>query len=960
MPRARLALLRSITSMNIRHNSELALASMLTATLLTLWDYSAAAALIDTPVEPPMEENASNEMSQEMSQEMTGEMSEATPDEGSANAQLSADELKFFESEIRPILISNCYGCHSISAGKSKGGLRLDTRASIRRGGKSGPAVVVGDIDSSLLIRAVRYVDLDVAMPPDGPLSLDDVALLEKWIAMGAPDPRDEPQRQVSNTAPASDNSNGASPGTAHRWSAQDIIDGKNNHWSYRAIELAEAPEVNDASWSRSAIDAFLLREMTERGLTHAREAQPATLLRRASFDLTGLPPTDAMAESFARDRSPDAFAHAIDALLASPQFGERWGRHWLDVARYAESSGKESNIAYPHAWRYRDYVIEAFNSDKPYDDFLIEQLAGDLLPAADSDTRAQNLIATGYLALGTKSHNGRGKPQFQMDLADEQIDAVTQGMLGLTVACARCHDHKFDPIPQRDYYAVAGIFLSTDTRYGTFEAQGNNHPASLIELPKDANVSWGPTMSVAQRSLITRGQERAADEAAKGALLLQEALEARRAGKEIPAALQRQVQRARAAAGASSNLASVAARYDERGEPTEKNLMAMGVGERGQSLNARILDRGELDKPGTVVPRGLVQVLCDGTEPKITKGSGRLAFAQWVADENNPLTARVWANRVWLHLFGEPLVPTPDNFGMSGQKPTHPELLDYLATRLIAHEWSTKKLIREIMLTQAYGMSSAWDETNAEIDPDNNYLWRMPQKRLEAEALRDSMLHAGGLLDLVPRPGSVVAFTEGGTRGAGQERIAGAAVDGANNQRSVYLPIMRDKIPEALEVFDFAEPAFVTGQRDSTNVPTQALYLMNSAEMTRMCDAFASRVVAAGDTEAEQITAAFHIAFGRKATPAEIIACRSFLDDFRKALSKDSRSGSSANSSSNDDAGAANGNARRGQAALRERARQRAQANASQTNATDLGPNPAYSAMCQALLLSGEFRTVD
>ena len=857
-----------------------------------------------------------------------------------APAPLTAEQVKFFESKIRPLLIANCYGCHSVSSGKSKGGLKLDTRDALLKGGDSGPAIVPGDVDSSLLVRAVRYLDSDYEMPPAGKLKDADIKLLEEWVAMGAPDPRIEGAAIVT----------GHSPGTAHRWSADDIEKGRESHWAYKPLTAPKPPATARDGWSRSPIDSFILSGLEAKGLAPADDADPATLLRRASLDLTGLPPSKADLERFVKNPTPETFARAVDAMLASPQFGERWGRHWLDVARYAESSGKESNIFYPHAWRYRDYVIESFNEDKPYDRFLVEQIAGDLLPAADDAARAEQLIATGYLAVGTKSHNARGRAQFQMDLADEQIDAVTQGMLGLTVACARCHDHKFDPIPQKDYYAVAGIFLSTETRYGTFEAQGNNHPAGLVELPEDAGVPFGPTMTAQQRSLLASAKARAEQEAVRAAELREQARTARQRGEEPPN-LQAQLVRARAAEGVNRNLESILERYDESGKPTEANLLAMGAVERNRSVNARLLDRGELDKPGETVPRGFVQLISDGDEPRITKGSGRLQFAEWVADEENPLTARVWANRVWLHLFGEAIVPTPDNFGMSGQQPTNPELLDHLAARLIANGWSTKKLIREIMLSRAYAMSSAFNEKAASIDPDNTLVWRMPKKRLEAEAIRDSMLLAAGLLDLRAPTGSRIAFAEGGLRGPQQERLMSFISGNSDNHRSVYLPIVRDRVPESLEVFDFAEPAFVTGQRDVTNVPTQALYLMNSAEMARISDAFAARVVEGASDEAGRITLAFELAYGRKPTPAEIRACREFLDDFKAAHGRE-QAAAGKNNTRNDNP----------RPNLRERARARVEAAraAPAGNSAAAPRNPEYSALCQALLLSGEFRTVD
>ncbi len=881
----------------------------------------------------------------------------------------TADEVKFFEAEVRPLLITHCYGCHSRTANLAKAGLRLDTRDATRRGGRSGPAVVPGDLDSSLLVRAVRYHDVDFQMPPDGRISDEEIRTLEKWVAMGAPDPRDE------KPAKAAGKPGEASPGTAHRWTKDDIAEGRTNHWAYRPVVDAAPPAVTDPEWSRTAIDAFVFAEMDERGLTPAAPTDRRTLLRRASLDLTGLPPSEAELAAFEADTAPDAFAKAVDRMLASPAFGERWGRHWLDVARYAESSGKEANVFYPHAWRYRDYVIDAFNEDKPYDLFLTEQLAGDLMPAASDADRAENLVATGYLAVGTKSHNARGKPQFQMDLADEQLDAATQGMLGLTVACARCHDHKFDPITQKDYYAVAGIFLSTDTRYGTFEAQQNNHPAGLLELPAESGLPLGPAMRRDQRGLLAAAQLRTAEEAKRSEEILAQARAARLKGEDLPANIQQQIVRARATQGATRNLESITERFGPEGEPTGANLRAMGAADRDRALNARILDRGELDKPGEVVRRGFVELLSTGDDPRIAKGSGRLELAQWIARDDNPLTSRVWVNRVWLHLFGQGLVPTPDNFGMSGLRPSHPELLDHLAARLVANGWSTKRLIREIVLSRAYAMSSAYDAKDAEIDPDGTYLWRMPKKRLEAEAIRDSMLAASGALVRAPRLGSPIAFVEGAARGPAVERLLGSTDGTGDNHRSVYLPIVRDRVPEALEVFDFAEPAFVTGRRDATNVPTQALFLMNSAEITRLADMFATRVMAAGDAEVERIRAAFAIAFGRAPAPSEIAACRDFLDDFRKAAAKDGRAtakdGTAAAGSSGRsrvararDAAAANGQNREPEALrIRERARERLEAMRNPQKPASRAPDAeqtAWSALCQALFLSGEFRTVD
>ncbi|MDA0296030.1 MAG: DUF1549 domain-containing protein, partial [Planctomycetota bacterium] len=356
----------------------------------------------------------------------------------------SRKDLDFFESKIRPLLLGRCVNCHSNDGSRINAGFRVDTRMQLLLGGDSGPAVIPGDPDASLLIQAIRYDDPGLEMPPRGRLTRDEIKLLEDWVSMGAPMPA--PRETIDN------------PGTEHRWSTEEIELGR-SHWAYVPVVSPEAPTIADASWPRAGLDHFVLAELEGRGLTPVGDADPDRWLRRVTFDLTGLPPTPTELDEFDSDDSPLAKEIVVDRLLTTMAFGERWGRHWLDVARYAESSGKENNVAYPHAWRYRDWVINSFNEDLPYDQFLTSQLAGDLLSAEDDNEEARNLIATGYLALGTKSHNVQGNAQFQFDLIDEQIDTITQGMLATTVACARCHDHKFDPIPQEDYYRVASAF---------------------------------------------------------------------------------------------------------------------------------------------------------------------------------------------------------------------------------------------------------------------------------------------------------------------------------------------------------------------------------------------------------------------------------------------------------------------------------------------------------------------
>jgi hypothetical protein len=762
---------------------------------------------------------------------------------------VTPEAAAFFESKIRPLLDRSCYQCHSGRAEKLRGGLRLDSRENVLTGGATGPAAVPGDVEASLLVQAVRWTDDDLAMPPKKRLSADEVHDLEHWVELGLPWPA----------------SAGSPPTPSGEKPAIDFAKAR-EFWAFQPPQRASAPATKDEDWAWSEIDRFLLAAMEEKGAKPVADVERAAWLRRVSFDLAGLPPTPEELASFEKDRSEGAAAAVVDRLLASKAFGERWGRHWLDVARYAESSGKETNILYPQAWRYRDWVIEAFQADMPYDRFLREQIAGDLLPSASEDERARQLIATGYLALGAKGHNTRDKRQFAYDLADEQIDTVSQGMLGLTVSCARCHDHKFDPIPTRDYYALAGIFLSTETRYGTYRGPGNNNPSSLIPLPAGAHVPDGPTMARATREQLERARAQVERQSEGGKPGDPQAKQRMRVANE-----QREI------------LDELLARFDESGRPLASNRMAMGVVE-GRVRDAPVLERGELDKAGASVERGFLQVIGALDAAAIGKQSGRKELADWIASSENPLTARVWANRVWLHLFGQGLVRTADNFGASGQRPVNQPLLDFLATELVAQGWSTKKLVREIVLSHAYRLAARNETSNLAADPENLTLWRMPERRLEAEAIRDAMLAAAGTLDPTPPIGSPVGTLEGATRR--EELLAPILAD--TPVRSVYLPILRDKLPDALEVFDAAEPAFVTGDREETNVATQALYLMNDKDVIAAADAFAARLLALAGDEDARIEQAFVLALGRKPGGAELTAVRRFLHDGSKRKGKE------------------------------------------------------------------------
>ena len=751
-------------------------------------------------------------------------------------ARITREQEEFFEAKIRPVLVTQCGKCHASTAQKLRGGLRLDSREGLRKGGDSGPVIVPGRPDESLLVRAIRYRDEDLRMPPKAKLPDAVVADIEAWIKMGAPDPRSVP------TAPVR-------PST-------DLVKGR-DFWSFQPAKKFRPPSVKNAGWPRGDIDCFLLAALEARGLTPVPDAGRARLLRRVTFNLVGLPPTEAEMDAFLADDSPDAFANVVDWLLASPQFGECWGRHWLDVARYAEASGK-TNFSYPQAWRYRDWAIASFNADKPCDRFVREQIAGDLLPAGDDRERAEQIIATGFLALGSKAHDAENRGQFVLDVVDEQIEATTRAFLGLTVACARCHDHKMDPILQRDYYALSGILCSTQTCSGTLAGVFPNFNASpLIELPNGANV---PSAVAA----LTPAQRAAMEERLAALVRDRDTIPPGEANRD----------RLRRANSMISVLRYRLLVDCPGGKP---RAFAMGVRERDEVVDSPLYLRGELDQPGEVIPRGLIRVLCDESTASISGGSGRRELADWLAAPSNPLTARVMVNRVWLQLFGRGLVSTPDNFGAAGARPSHPELLDTLAVNFMADGWSIKRLIRRIVLSRAYRLDSSYDARNFEADPDNTLVWRMSKRRLAAEEIRDALLFVGGRLITEPPVGSVVARAGEGL--AFFVRVEG--LDASDAHRSVYLPVIRDRVLESLALFDFADPSLVTGERATTTGPAQALYFLNNPFVVRQADALADRVCAEGGEAAHRVDRAYRLALARAPTVKERDRALAFLRDF-------------------------------------------------------------------------------
>ncbi len=799
----------------------------------------------------------------------------------------SAAGIEFFEKNIRPVLVQKCYGCHSAESGKQKGGLSLDSREGIRTGGDSGHAVEPGNPKDSLLLHAMQYEDKEMQMPPQkegGKLPDAVIANFEQWIRMGAPDPRDSAERAKMTPVAGMD------------W---DLAKAK-EFWAFQLPKVSPAPAVNDKAWPRSETDKFTLSALEAKGLKPVADADKSTLIRRVYFDLIGLPPRPDELDAFLSDKSPQAFEKIVDRLLASPQFGERWGRHWLDVARYAESTGKERNFTFPSAWRYRDYVVAAFNADMPYDQFVREQVAGDLYPHSSDEERNRQLVATGFLAMGPKGLNEKNKTQFTMDLVDEQIDVTTRAVLGMTVACARCHDHKFDPIPQKEYYALAGIFRSTETYYGTAGGK-NRNGTSLLPLaggptPEPAAAAPAAVAPTAP-TIETRIQQLAAGNPKFAARLatMTPAQKRKAIGKfadklgtgatplaDTPAAASQPAPAIAANAKGKKNKKNKGA-YAAAPAPIPGQELCMGVLE-GRPMDTRLLVRGEIDQATEIVPRGFVTVMTNGQAPVIpSTSSGRKELAEWLTADSNPLIARVAVNRVWQHLFGNGLVPTEDNFGATGEKPTHPELLDSLAVQFMKDGWSTKRLVRSLVLSHTYQLSNAHDSFASEVDPDNHLLWRATQRRLDAEAIRDAMLTASGQLDATPPTGSLVSAVGDGYIGKGINPDVFSNY--ASNKRSVYMPVVRDFVPDVLEVFDFAEPSLVVASRDVTNVPSQALFMMNDEFVRAQATAMAKRLLASPMDYSNRLNTAYQLALARTPTDAERKRADAYLLNEARAL---------------------------------------------------------------------------
>ena len=743
-----------------------------------------------------------------------------------ASDPASDEGVAYFETHIRPLLAQRCYSCHSARVQKREGGLLLDSRAGWTNGGDNGVAIVPGDADSSLLIRAVRYADSDLQMPPDKQLSPDEVARLEHWVQSGAPDPRDDsPDEWAAATNPS------------------DPIAGR-KHWAFQPLVDHQTPTVNATDWPRASIDAFVLSQLETEALRPATDADRRTLMRRVYFQLTGLPPPMEQATEFLADTRPDAYERLVDELLASPQFGERWGRHWLDLARYADSNGLDENFLFREAWRYRNWVIDATNADIPYDRFILEQIAGDLLPHESIEQRDQQRIAAGFLVVGPKVLLGVDPKKQRMDVADEQLDTIGRAILGQTLGCARCHDHKFDPIPTADYYALAGIFTSTEVMEQRYMLGQQRVMERLVglgpqgdALDEEYEIYWRERAKLEERyerakNALERLEEgdtkgieelakQHADAVAEGVLNADQPIEQRFAA-------QRQL----------------LATLEAAAKPREIPPRAMIPSDATTPAHEHIRLAGQFDRLGEQVPRGFLRVVSDSPSSICDGQSGRLEFGQWLTDVNDGagrVAARVLVNRVWHHLIGRGMVRTVDNFGRTGEAPSHPALLDHLSIQLIESGWSLKDLVRAIVLSRTFAMSVQHLNDCHEVDPENRLLWRAHRRRLDPESLRDAMLLTAGSLDLKPRDSTVSYLGDQAT----------AVGDNKNRRRtdfpcrSVYLPVIRNDLPELFDVFDFADPHSTTGIRPQTIRATQGLFMLNDESVMAASEATARRLLA-------------------------------------------------------------------------------------------------------------------
>ena len=760
-------------------------------------------------------------------------------------AEPTAEQVEFFETSVRPLLVEHCYECHG-PGDDVESGLRLTSRAAVLAGGDSGPAAVVAKLEESLLIEAVRYQGLE--MPPQGKLPEEEIKKLERWIEMGLPWPDDG--------APA-DAASSDKEGFR-------ISDEQRAFWSFQPPRRTPPPTVRDVSWPRGDVDRFVLAKLESYDLQPSPPADKRTLLRRVTFDLIGLPPTPEETRDFLADESPGAFEAVVDRLLGCRQYGERWGRHWLDVVRYADTAGDVSDYPVPQAYRYRDYVIDAFNSDKPYDEFLREQLAGDILAKeAPKERFAELTAATGYLAV-TRRFGYNRTHQHHLTISDT-IDTVGKSLLGLSIGCARCHDHKFDPISAADYYALYGIFASTTYPFPGAEEQ--TRPADFVSLLPPAETQ---ALVAEQQRRLEPLDAKLKNLAERHAALTAKLAAAGGKGAEVTQQLE----------GVAAEQATLQAERNEAAKTPYPT--AYGVAE-GTPQNAAVQFRGDPERSGAEVPRRFLEILGGSAVPADSAESGRRQLAEWIASRDNPLTARVIVNRVWQHHFGSGLVKSPSDFGVRGEAPTHPELLDHLAVEFMDDGWSIKRLHKRLLLSSAYQMASTDQPEARRVDPNNAMLWRVSPRRLDAECIRDTLLALGGQLDL--SKGEAHPFPPTETWAFNVHHPF--KEEYPSNRRSVYLMTQRIQKHPFLGLFDGADPGVTTDRRMITTTPSQALFVMNDPFMHEQSMNFAKRLQSMAGDDTERLAAAFELAYCRPPSVGEIDEASAFISRYAESLAK-------------------------------------------------------------------------
>ena len=866
---------------------------------------------------------------------------------------INPDGVEFFERRIRPVLADKCYGCHNSKMATPLGGLRLDTREGLARGGAGGKIVEPGDPGASRLVQALSH-RAGIKMPPTGKLPDAQIADFEAWIKMGAPDPRTG--RSVTNAA--------------------------QNGWAFQPVKRPPVPEVRKRGWVQSPVDAFVLARLEKERLAPAPPADRRSLLRRVTFDLIGLPPTIQEMDDFLADTSPGAYAKVVERLLASPHYGERWARHWLDLVRYAETNGHEYDNDKQDPWRYRDYVIRAFNSDLPYNQFVQEHIAGDLpgfRRLRAGGTMWDSPLATTSYWFNEVLNSATDSEKSRADDVDNQIDVFGKTFLGLTVACARCHDHKFDPIPTADYYALAGVLHSTDLREAALDspdqmAQLRDLSAKILRIkrqlgstpqPPQATIEYRPEDKIYERfdgrdfgAWVPQGvafgaqpQSGAADSRAAGSDVFVGTLTSPkfRTGKELylhvriagtkgadklkergplrftivadgykgqhiisggsdtpewktlTLTFERErtcyfeiVDRSRdghivvdeIVFSSSKQPPPTSGEDVPPAEPLQSAEIAQleaqvpesefaMVAEDRDCRDVRLHLRGSHQNLGDPVPRRFLQAIAGESQPPIKSGSGRAYIAGWMSSDKNPLTARVMVNRLWKHHFGQGLVRSIDNFGRMGEPPTHPELLDYLASEFMAGGWSVKNLHRRMVLSSAYQMSSEASPESARIDPANKLLQHMSVRRLEAEAIRDSILAVSGNLNSALYGPSIPPHISEYQNGRG--RPQSGALDG-DGRRSIYIQVRRNFMTPMFVAFDYPSPISTIGARTVSTVPSQALMMMNNEFVASQASLWAARVSTSTATPPDRIRSMYLEAFGRPAKAAEIAKIESFV----------------------------------------------------------------------------------